>query len=336
MNAERRARKNRGAGKARRRVHPRAHAHFPFKALDARLGALGDLRYPAACRRAALFRFRPALRARLRAPVRPLLQAKDLPRRTALHVRQRGLSLDQLYDGMGFLGPSIPRSSRPTTMPSPTCGRAKPRVRTSTARTSTSRSTAKTSFAARGHPRRGRADPIVGMGLLLDADCVPLGMRIHPGNESEKPVLKRAIDEMRRRGRDRQGRTRGRQRLELRGQRRRCRAVGRRLHLLQVRQAIAKSGGSHGSLSDEGWVDVAGVDGQARYSYKKVVGDFEYKGQQRERQEKSGGAARSAWPPTAPKFRQKQLAEINRQIERRGHCALPRRRSPSTATAPDT
>ncbi len=30
-------------------------------------------------------------------------------------------------------------------------------------------------------------------------------------------------------------------------------------------------------LSDEGWVDVAGVDGQARYSYKKVVGDFEYK-----------------------------------------------------------
>ncbi len=133
-------------------------------------------------------------------------------------------------------------------MPSPTCGRAKPRVRTSTARTSTSRSTAKTSFAARAIHGERRADPIVGMGLLLDADCVPLGMRIHPGNESEKPVLKRAIDEMRRRA----GVTGKVVRVADKGLN--CAdnvadAVlsGRRLHLLQVRQAIAKSGGSHGS-----------------------------------------------------------------------------------------
>ena len=34
-----------------------------------------------------------------------------------------------------------------------------------------------------------RHDPIVGLGLLLDANMIPIGMRMYPGNESEKPII---------------------------------------------------------------------------------------------------------------------------------------------------
>lgn len=41
----------------------------------------------------------------------------------------------------------------------------------------------------RGPSKENRRDPIVGMGLLLDAQMLPVGMKIFPGNESEKPVM---------------------------------------------------------------------------------------------------------------------------------------------------
>lgn len=152
----------------------------------------------------------------------------------------------------------------------------------------------------KGPSKERRADPIVGMGLLLDADCVPLGMRIYPGNESEKPVLKRAIDEMRRRA----GVT-GKV----------VRVADKGLSCADnVADAVLSGDGYIFSksvkqlpraelawvLSDEGWVDVAGVDGQARYSYKKVVGDFEYKVNSENGKKERWRCPRSAWPPTAP------------------------------------
>ena len=41
-----------------------------------------------------------------------------------------------------------------------------------------------------------RKDPIVGMGLLLDAHQIPVGMKLYPGNESEKPVIRKVIDDL--------------------------------------------------------------------------------------------------------------------------------------------
>ena len=41
-----------------------------------------------------------------------------------------------------------------------------------------------------------RKDPIVGLGLLLDADMIPIGMKMYPGNQSEKPVLREIIAEL--------------------------------------------------------------------------------------------------------------------------------------------
>ena len=50
-----------------------------------------------------------------------------------------------------------------------------------------------------GPSKENRHDPIIGQALLLDADLVPLGMQMYPGNESEKPYLRKTIEEMKQR-----------------------------------------------------------------------------------------------------------------------------------------
>lgn len=52
------------------------------------------------------------------------------------------------------------------------------------------------SFRRKGPSKENRKDPIVGMGMLLDTNLIPIGMRLYPGNESEKPVLRKIIDEL--------------------------------------------------------------------------------------------------------------------------------------------
>lgn len=51
----------------------------------------------------------------------------------------------------------------------------------------------------KGPSKENRHDPIIGQALLLDADLVPLAMQMYPGNESEKPYIRRLIDEMKQR-----------------------------------------------------------------------------------------------------------------------------------------
>lgn len=51
-------------------------------------------------------------------------------------------------------------------------------------------------FRRKGPSKENRKDPIVGLWLLLDANQIPCGMRMYPGNESEKPVLRRVIKEL--------------------------------------------------------------------------------------------------------------------------------------------
>ena len=48
----------------------------------------------------------------------------------------------------------------------------------------------------KGLPKKNRHDPIIGQALLLDADLVPVAMQMYPGNESEKPYIRKVIEEM--------------------------------------------------------------------------------------------------------------------------------------------
>lgn len=50
----------------------------------------------------------------------------------------------------------------------------------------------------KGPSKENRRDPILGLGLLLDANCIPIGMRLYPGNQSEKPVLREVVDSLKR------------------------------------------------------------------------------------------------------------------------------------------
>lgn len=51
-------------------------------------------------------------------------------------------------------------------------------------------------FRKKGPSKENRKCPIVGLGLLLDSNQIPIGMKMYPGNESEKPVLREIISDL--------------------------------------------------------------------------------------------------------------------------------------------
>jgi transposase len=51
-------------------------------------------------------------------------------------------------------------------------------------------------FRRKGPSKENKKDPIVGLGLLLDAHQIPIGMKVYPGNESEKPVIRDVINHL--------------------------------------------------------------------------------------------------------------------------------------------
>jgi len=54
-------------------------------------------------------------------------------------------------------------------------------------------------FRKKGPSKENRKDPIAGLGLLLDLHQIPIGMKLYPGNESEKPVIREIIQELKNR-----------------------------------------------------------------------------------------------------------------------------------------
>lgn len=51
-------------------------------------------------------------------------------------------------------------------------------------------------FRRKGPSKENKREPIVGLGLLLDSRQIPIGMKMYPGNESEKPVLRNVIEQL--------------------------------------------------------------------------------------------------------------------------------------------
>ena len=51
-------------------------------------------------------------------------------------------------------------------------------------------------FRKKGPSKENRKEPLVGLGLLLDQNQIPLAMKLYPGNLSEKPLLKEIISEL--------------------------------------------------------------------------------------------------------------------------------------------
>ncbi|NLA75163.1 MAG: IS1634 family transposase [Deltaproteobacteria bacterium] len=51
-------------------------------------------------------------------------------------------------------------------------------------------------FRMKGPSKENQKGPIVGLGLLLDSNQIPIGMKMYPGNESEKPVIRDVISKL--------------------------------------------------------------------------------------------------------------------------------------------
>ncbi len=51
----------------------------------------------------------------------------------------------------------------------------------------------------KGPSKELKPDPIIGQALLLDANLIPLGMQMYPGNQSEKPFIRKQVEEMKQR-----------------------------------------------------------------------------------------------------------------------------------------
>lgn len=48
----------------------------------------------------------------------------------------------------------------------------------------------------KGPSKENKKEPLIGMGLLLDGNQIPIGLKLYPGNESEKPKIREIINEM--------------------------------------------------------------------------------------------------------------------------------------------
>lgn len=135
-------------------------------------------------------------------------------------------------------------------------------------------------FRRKGPSKEGRKEPIVGLGLLLDHDQIPIGMKMYPGNESEKPVLRDVIDQLKPQNN----------------------ISGKTIHVADKglncvgNIAFSKQNGDGYLFSksvkslpqtektwvflEDGWKDVKDKNGKLLYRYKSCIDEFPYKVEQ--------------------------------------------------------
>lgn len=172
-------------------------------------------------------------------------------------------------------------------------------------------------FRKKGPSKENRKEPIVGMGLLLDAHQIPIGMKLFPGNESEKPVIRNIIDELKTRN-SVSGRT--------------IQIADKGLNCAEnILHAVKNGDGYIFSKSvkqlpetEKTWVllpndykDVKNANGDVLYRIKECVDAFEYKVK-----DPATGRFRSFKLTEKrivtynPKLAKKQIYEINKEVEK--------------------
>lgn len=171
-------------------------------------------------------------------------------------------------------------------------------------------------FRLKGPSKENRKEPIVGLGLLLDAKQVPVGMKMYPGNESEKPVLRSVIDELK-------------QRSHISG--RTIRVADKGLNCFNnILHALKSGDGYIFSKSvktlpetEKTWVllgndykDVTGQKGEVLYRIKECVDDFPYRYTDETGQCKTIRLTEKRIVTYNPKLAEKQKFEINKQVEK--------------------
>lgn len=171
-------------------------------------------------------------------------------------------------------------------------------------------------FRLKGPSKENRKEPIVGLGLLLDAKQIPVGMKMYPGNESEKPVLRNIIDELK-------------QRSHISG--RTIRVADKGLNCFNNILHALKSGDGYifsksvktlpetektWVLLGNGYKDVTDQKGEVLYRIKECVDDFPYSYTDETGQRQTIRLTEKRIVTYNPKLAEKQKFEINKQIEK--------------------
>ena len=174
------------------------------------------------------------------------------------------------------------------------------------------------SFRRKGPSKENRNEPIVGLGLLLDAHQIPIGMKLFPGNESEKPVLRSVIHDLKQRSN----------------------ISGKTIHVADkglncgdnIFHAVSNGDGYIFSKSvkqlsevektwvllENDYVDVTDKDGNLKYRYKECTDNFSY--EITDEAAKNGKRKIKLTEKRVvtynPLLAQKQQYEIRRQVEK--------------------
>ena len=170
-------------------------------------------------------------------------------------------------------------------------------------------------FRKKGPSKEFRKDPIIGLGLLLDGNQIPIGMKLYPGNASEKPVLRDVIAQLKKQHN----------------------ITGKTIHVadkgLNCAQNIAfskKNGDGYlfsksvkglsetektWVLLEDGFTDVKDKNGTILYRYKSCIDEFPYKVERDEKKYIVKLREKRLLTYT-PSLAAKKRYEINRMVEK--------------------
>ena len=171
-------------------------------------------------------------------------------------------------------------------------------------------------FRLKGPSKENRKEPIVGLGLLLDANQIPIGMKMYPGNESEKPVIRNIIDDLKKRN-NISGRT-----IQVADKGLNC--FNNVLHALKAGDGYIFSKSvktlpemeKTWVLLDNDYIDVKNKKGEILYRIKECIDDFSYTYTDDSGHKKTVKLTKKRIVTYNPKLAEKQKYEINRQVEK--------------------
>lgn len=171
-------------------------------------------------------------------------------------------------------------------------------------------------FRLKGPSKENKKEPLVGMGLLLDANQIPIGMKMYPGNESEKPVIRNIIDDLKQRNHI-SGRT-----IQIADKGLNC--FNNILHALKAGDGYIFSKSvkqlpeteKTWVLLENDYVDIKNRNGELLYRMKDCVDDFNYTYTDEAGHKRTIKLTEKRIVTFNPKLAEKQRYEINRQVEK--------------------
>lgn len=174
----------------------------------------------------------------------------------------------------------------------------------------------------KGPSKEQRKDPILGMGLLLERSCIPVAMTLYPGNQSEKPILRQSLEELRK-----QHNLTGKI-VQVADKGLNCAqnihdALSRKdgyLFSKSVRQLSDKE--RTWALNENGFVTMTDTDNEETFRLKSCVDTFSYSWTNDQGRKISFKVKEKRVVTFNPTLARKQKAEIMKMVEKAKGCCL--------------